>query len=445
MTVAPVEPKLAATVVLIRPGGRAPEVLLIRRPASMAFAPDVHVFPGGGVDPADVEPSVLARSVVGAADAARALGGDLAPTLALAAHVAAIRELFEEAGVLLADLAGDGGDDRGRAGATVPSRSLGPARSALVGGETTFGGVAAELGLRLRTDLLVPLSRWVTPPTLPRRFDARFFAAALPPGARVSFEGDEVAGHRWSTPAAALRAMADGEIGMWVPTSATLQQLEHAGSIDELRRRITPGPLGAVEVATVGAGVVRIVMPAGGGVAGQPVCAYLVGRRRHVLVDPGDPTGPALERAIALADERGGSIDAIALTHGDPDHAGGAEATAEMVAAPVVGGPGAGRRVPYAVRELADLDWLDAGDVPIQAVHTPGPSADHVAYIVGEPDGPRFVIAGDLDGRRGARAITAPTDEAAAARSRERLDRLAPAATWLFGHPAPIDTATDAS
>jgi glyoxylase-like metal-dependent hydrolase (beta-lactamase superfamily II)/8-oxo-dGTP pyrophosphatase MutT (NUDIX family) len=439
VTVAPVEPKLAATVVLVRSDRRAPEVLLTRRPASMAFAPDMHVFPGGGVDPADAEPSLLARSVVGAADAARALGGDLAPTLALATHVAAIRELFEEAGVLLADLAGDADEGRGRDGAIVPPRSLGLARSALIGGETTFVAVAAELGLRLRTDLLVPLSRWVTPPTLPRRFDARFYAAELPPRARVSFEGDEVAGHRWSTPAAALRAMADGEIGMWVPTSATLQQLEHAGSIDEMRRRITPGPLGAVEVETVGADVVRIVMPAGGGVAGQAVCAYLVGRHRHVLVDPGDPTGPALERAIALADERGGSIGAIVLTQGDPDHAGGAEATAEMVEAPVLGGPGIGRRVPYEVRELADLEWLDAGDVPIRAVHSPGPSADHLAYLVGDADGPRFVIAGDLDGRRGTRAITAPTNETAVARSRDRLDRLAPGATWLSGHPAPID------
>jgi glyoxylase-like metal-dependent hydrolase (beta-lactamase superfamily II) len=233
--------------------------------------------------------------------------------------------------------------------------------------------------------------------------------------------------------------MADAEIGMWVPTSATLQQVEYAGSIDEMRRRITPAPLGAVEVATVGTDVIRIVMPAGGGVAGQPVSAYLVGRQRHVLVDPGDPTGPALDRAIALAGERGGSIDAIALTHGDPDHAGGAEATAEMVEAPVLGGPGVGRRVPYAVRELADLEWLDVGDVPIQAVHAPGPSPDHVAYLIGDPGGPRFVIAGDLDGRRGARSITAPTDETAAASSRERLDRLAPGAAWLFGHPAPSD------
>lgn len=111
MTAQAVEPKLAATVVLVRPGRRGPEVLLTRRPTSMAFAPDMHVFPGGRVDAADADPELLARSVVSAAEAGRALGGDLDPATALAAHVAAIRELFEEAGVLLADggVAGAGG------------------------------------------------------------------------------------------------------------------------------------------------------------------------------------------------------------------------------------------------------------------------------------------------------------------------------------------------
>jgi len=439
VTVAPVDPKLAATVVLVRSGRVGQEVLLTRRPASMAFAPDMSVFPGGRVDADDAEPSLLARSIVGSADAARALGGDLEPTPALATHVAAIRELFEEAGVLLADVAGDAKAQDGSLPSAVPPRSLGLARSALVGGEATFGAIAAELGLRLRTDLLVPLSRWVTPPTLPRRFDARFFAAELPAGARVSFEGDEVAGHTWLTPAAALRAMADGEIGLWQPTSATLQQLEHARSVDDMRRRLMPGLLGPVEVEVISAEIIRIVMPAGGGVPGQPVCAYLVGRRRHVLIDPGDPTGPGLERAVGLVAERGGSIDAVALTHVDPDHAGGAEASAEITGAAIVGGPGSGRSLPHQVRELADLETIGLGDVPIRAAHAPGPRADHVAYLIGEAGATTFVVSGDLDGQRGARAITAPADNAASARSRDRILHLAPGATWLPGHPTRTD------
>jgi glyoxylase-like metal-dependent hydrolase (beta-lactamase superfamily II)/8-oxo-dGTP pyrophosphatase MutT (NUDIX family) len=421
----PVEPKLAATVVLLRPGSAGPEVLLTQRPASMAFAADMFVFPGGRVDPDDADAAVLARSVVGPVEAAAALGGDLQPGTALAAHVAAIRKLFEEAGVLLADGPGDG---------TIPARIIGSARTALVGGEITFAQLAAKLDLRLRTDGLVPLSRWVTPPTLPRRFDARFFVAELPAGVRVSFEGDEVAGHTWRTPGAALRAMADGEIGMWLPTSATLQQLEHVRTIDEVRDRLAPATLGPIEVEPITPEVTRIVMPAGGGVAGQPVCAYLVGRQRVVLIDPGDPTGPALDRARAVIAQRGGSLAAIALTHADPDHTGGAEALAEITGAVVLGGPGSGRFLPHAVRELADGEIVELGDVPLRAVHTPGPRPDHVGYLVG--DGPDAIaLVGDIDGRHGVRSIPGPTDDAAAARSRARLRALAPEATWLPGHP----------
>ena len=436
MTEPPVEPSLAATVVLVRPHRRGPEILLTKRPASMAFAGDVYVFPGGRVDPADAEPSLQARSVIDPGEAAQALGGDLPPEIALAAHVAAIRELFEEAGVLLADRA----DDPGRTDGTtplvaLPARAVALARSALVGGDATFGTIAAELGLRLRTDLLVPLSRWVTPPILPRRFDARFFVAKLPSRARVSFEGDEVAGHAWLTPAAALGAMAAAEIAMWLPTSATLQQLEHAPSVAEIREHLAPGPLGTIEVAQISPEITRIVMPAGGGVAGQPVCAYLVGRRRHVLVDPGDPTGPALDRAIALATARGGSIVAIALTHADPDHAGGTEALALMLGIPVFGGPDAGRALPYAVDELADLAWLGHGDVPMRVVHTPGPSPEHVAFLVGAPGERGLLISGDLGGRRGARSIVGPVDARALEDSVNRLRQLAPGARWLAGHP----------
>ncbi len=423
----PAVPIPAATVVVLRPGRTGLEALLTRRPSSMAFAPDVHVFPGGRVDAEDSAPGILGRSILTADAAATALGGDLAPAAALAAHVAAIRELFEEAGVLLAD--------RGRDGGALPARVVSDARSALVGGDAEFASIVGELDLRLRTDQLVALSRWVTPPTLPRRFDARFFAAELPAGARVSFEGDEVAGHRWLAPSAALAAMAAGEIGMWLPTSATLQQLEHVTSLGQARDRLSPRPLGGIEVAEVSPEVIRIVMPAGGGVAGQPVCAYLVGRRSHVLIDPGDPTGPALDTAMTLATARGGSIAGIALTQVDPDHAAGTEALAEVLGIPAVAGPGAGRPLPYPVRELADGDVLPFGDVPIRAVAAPGPSPSHLALLVGEPV--EYALTGDLDGRRGKRSVPGPWDEAAARVSRERVRRRAPAATRLPGHPGP--------
>jgi glyoxylase-like metal-dependent hydrolase (beta-lactamase superfamily II)/8-oxo-dGTP pyrophosphatase MutT (NUDIX family) len=412
-------PVPAATVVLLRPGPVGLEVLLTRRPASMAFAPDMHVFPGGRVDAADADPGLLARSAVGADEAAAALGGDLPPTEALAAFVAAIREAFEEVGILLADHR-DGVD-------------LVAARARLLASADAFPAIAEELELRLRTDRLVPLSRWVTPPIMERRFDARFFAAEVPGDAEVTLVGDEVVVHGWHRPVDALESMARGHLGMWLPTSTTVTQLLHVTSTEEIRSRLAPGPLGEVVVEEIGDDIVRIGMPAGGGVAGQPVSAYLVGRERCVLIDPGDPTGPGLDRAIDEAGHRGGRIAAVVLTHADPDHAGGSEALREQLGIDVLVGPGGGRHLPYPVVEVADGTAIAAGDVPLRVVGTPGLSPDHVAFVVGEG---QFVVTGDLDGRRGARMVPGPIDQEAWGASVARLEAAAPDARWLGGHPS---------
>ena len=384
----------AATVVLVRRGPDGLEVLLTHRPSTMAFAADMHVFPGGRVDPSDAE-----------------LGADPAP-------VAAIREAFEEVGVLLGD-APDGADLVG-------------GRAALLRGETTFPTLVRDLGLTLHVDGLVPFSRWVTPPTLTRRFDARFFVAPMPDGVEASPASDEVVAHAWHTPRAALDAMADGRLGMWLPTSTTLQQLEHATSLASIAAVASDPEPGVTVIESIDEVVTRITMPAGGGVAGQAIESYLVGRRAHVLVDPGDPTGPALDRAIARATERGGRIAAVALTHVDPDHAGGAEAIAEMLDVPVFASPLRTRDLPYALRALGDAAVIDLGDVPLRVVATPGPTPDHLAFVVG--DG-ALVLSGDLDGRRGPKSIIGPVDQPAWDASRVRLESIAPGARSLGGHP----------
>jgi len=416
-----VSPRPAATVVLVRPGVNGLEVLLTHRPATMAFAPDMHVFPGGRVDASDADPALALRSAVSADAAAERLGGDLEPAMALAAHVAAIREAFEEVGVLLVDHA--------------PEVDLEDARSRLLADPGAFPAIAEALDLRLRTDLLIPLSRWVTPSSMRRRFDARFFAAAFPAGAAVTLVGDEVSAQAWHRPLDALESMATGGLRMWLPTSTTLQQLAHARSIEDIGARLASGPVGDVVVEEAAADVVRIEMPAGGGVAGQPVNAYLVGRAAFVLVDPGDPTGEALDRAVEVAAARGpgARIVAVALTHADPDHAAGAEALAEQLAIPVLVGPGGGRHLPYETRELGDGEVVLEGDVALRAVATPGPRRDHLAYVVGEG---QFIVAGDLDGVRGARSILGPADEPAWQRSVAALRSVAPGAQWLPGHTA---------
>ena len=122
---------------------------------------------------------------------------------------------------------------------------------------------------------------------------------------------------------------------------------EHVSGFEEVRERLSTGTLGSVHVESVALDTTRIEMPAAGGVAGQTVNAYLVGRRAFVIVDPGDPTGPALDRAVALASELGGAIGAIALTHVDADHSAGAEVLAERLGIPILVGPGGGRSLPY--------------------------------------------------------------------------------------------------
>jgi glyoxylase-like metal-dependent hydrolase (beta-lactamase superfamily II)/8-oxo-dGTP pyrophosphatase MutT (NUDIX family) len=415
------EPRPAATVVLLRPGPNGLEALLTHRPATMAFAPDVHVFPGGRVDEADHDPGLQARAVVGAADASTAVGGDLAPEPALAAYVAAIREAFEEVGILLADV-----------GRGSPA-DLVLARQRLIDRPGSFPEIAADLDLRLRTDLLVPISRWVTPPILERRFDARFFAALAPDAAEVTLIGVEVVAHAWYRPIDALQSMAGGELSMWLPTSTTLTQLRHVTSIDQVRSGMTPGRRGSVAVSSIADDVLRIEMPAGGGVNGQPVWSYLVGRRQCVLIDPGDPTGAGTERAIEEARSRGGEIVAIVLTHADPDHMAGAEGLREQLGIDVLVGPGAGRHLPHEVVEVDDGTVIDAGDVPLRVVATPGPAPEHLGFVVGDGE---VVISGDLDGRRGTRSVFGPPDRDAWARSEAVLRSAAPHATWLGGHPA---------
>ena len=411
------EPRPAATVVLVRPGADGLEVLLTHRPATMAFAPDMQVFPGGRVDGTDADPGLASRSVVSPAEAAERLGGDLSPAVALAAHIAAIREAFEEIGVLLADHA--------------PGADLAAARARLLGDPGSLPAIAKSLDLRLRTDLLVPLSRWVTPTSMSRRFDTRFFAASFPEGAAVTLVGDEVAAHAWHRPLDALESMAAGGLGMWLPTSTTLMQLAHAESTEDIAARLAPGPLSEVVIEDVDVGIVRIEMPAGGGVAGQPVNAYLVGRGEVVIVDPGDPTGEALDRAAEEAGARGGRIVAVALTHVDADHAGGAAAIAEQLDVPVLVGPGGGRHLPYETREVRDGEVIGLGDIPLRVVATPGPRPDHLGFVVGEGSA---VVAGDLDGRRGERSIFGPADDAAWQRSLAALRSAAPGARWLPGH-----------
>lgn len=215
----PVPARSAATVTLVRPAGAGLEVFMLHRVSSMAFAPGRWVFPGGGVDPRDAdvelpwagpEPAEWAQRVDCDEDRARGL------------VVAAARELFEECGVLLAGPSAD----------TVVTDVTGPewdeARSRLVAREMPFAGLLAERGLVLRTDLLVPHARWITPAAEPRRYDTAFFAARVPDGQQPDDRTTEAEQARWRCPGEVLEDAAHGRAQLLPPTTVALERIAAA-------------------------------------------------------------------------------------------------------------------------------------------------------------------------------------------------------------------------
>jgi 8-oxo-dGTP pyrophosphatase MutT (NUDIX family) len=196
----------ASTVVLLRDRDGHLEVHLMRRVASMAFAAGAVVFPGGSVDPADRDAEVDLPA--GYTDK---LAAD--EPLARALVCAAVRETFEEAGVLLV---------RGEA----PERWA-DERRALDARETSLAAVLARHGLRLDADVVKPWARWVTPEPEVKRFDTRFFVAAMPEGQRAAGDdaGGEADSSAWMRPQHALDGCYAGELVMLPPTIATLEEI----------------------------------------------------------------------------------------------------------------------------------------------------------------------------------------------------------------------------
>ncbi|WP_435134086.1 NUDIX hydrolase [Actinacidiphila sp. bgisy144] len=225
----PVAARPAATVLLLRDaeagaalaagadpaGAGGPAVHMLRRRASMAFAAGAYAYPGGGVDPRDERPVRWAGPPL--EWWARALG--VPERQAQAVVCAAVRETFEEAGVLLA----------GPDGASVVADTTGERweadRAALVAHDLAFADFLAARDLVLRSDLLAPWARWITPEFERRRYDTWFFLALLPPGQRtrdVSGEADRTV---WLRPAEAVAGHTRGEMALLPPTLATLRSL----------------------------------------------------------------------------------------------------------------------------------------------------------------------------------------------------------------------------
>lgn len=233
----PAEPKPAATAVLLRDGADGPEVLLLKRSRNSGFVPGAYVFPGGRVDPGDETfASILPTT----------------NTIPPAAYlISAVREIFEETGVLFARFVD---------GRWAPDASSDPMleawREKLMTNGATIGDLLYEEGLSVALDQLSYFAHWITPVAEPRRYDTRFFVAALPPGRTARPDPREMTDAIWVTPAAALARFEAGAMPMVFPTVKTLQRLNRHTSVAEI--------LAETKVVTVEPVLPRLVRTARG-------------------------------------------------------------------------------------------------------------------------------------------------------------------------------------
>jgi 8-oxo-dGTP pyrophosphatase MutT (NUDIX family) len=235
--------RLAATVMLLRPAdGGAPEVFLLRRSERSAFAPAAYVFPGGTLDAADMQPQASER-ILGL-DAGRVNAefrahvpqslpsGEPSPSPREAAGllVAALRELFEEAGILLLTDA--------RATDSQHRRLLAPrlreARERLRAGDLAFADLLSTLDLYADARALALFSHWITPPTEGRRYNTHFFVARAPHDQTAFADAAETHDERWIAPRAALEQHRAGKLHLVYPTLKHLERLAEFERLDDL-------------------------------------------------------------------------------------------------------------------------------------------------------------------------------------------------------------------
>lgn len=289
----------AATVLLLREQPSGVEVLMMRRASGVSFMGGMWVFPGGRLDASDHSAVALARlhpaGLERCAGRLHSMRGErLADEDALGLHVAACREAFEEAGVLLAVTRSGEPCDSGLA------TRLGSRRQAVTADATGFIRLLDEEQLHLDVGQLVYWSHWITPSIEPKRFDTRFFVAALPPGQDVSADLSELTEHAWINPATAGESIERGEIRVVPPTLLTLEDLAEsharhgslAAMLDAERGRLTPPVMPRIEVRPDGVDVVMPWDPGYAGIAGEgcgldlEYPAHLTRRRSIITVTP---------------------------------------------------------------------------------------------------------------------------------------------------------------
>jgi glyoxylase-like metal-dependent hydrolase (beta-lactamase superfamily II)/8-oxo-dGTP pyrophosphatase MutT (NUDIX family) len=403
---------VATAVILHRDGPRGREAFLVRRDGVRRFAGGWHAFAGGRLDPEDAQ-----VPVAGAAGEAAAL------------VACAVRELFEETGVLLA---------RGRERLGRAAREA--ARRALLEGTRPLGAILAEHGLSLDAALLAPAGRWITPEHLPLRYDARLFLVRLPEGEEAVVWPGELTDGAFRDVADALSAWERGELLLHPPNLNALRVLARPGPIDLEALRAPPYHerfvarrmefqagffLAALRTPTLppAAHTNAWLLPADGGLA---------------VVDPGAVDPAEQSRLLALLEEHaaeGRPAREIWLTHAHLDHVGGVAALSSRLGLPVRAHALAAGRVGAEVLPLREGDRLGAGG-RFRVLETPGHAREHLAFL-DEASG--ALVCGDMVSTLSTIVIDPPEgDMAEYERQLERLAALRPRTLYpAHGPPAP--------
>ncbi len=453
---APAAARAAATVVVLREGAGAAEVLLLRRHAGSGFAAASWVFPGGVVDPAD---ALLPGSYRGLDPAAAAPRFAATPDETLAFHVAAVRETFEEAGLLFARDASGARvrpDVARRLRAGAAGDLPGDRFAAMLAG----GGLVADLGA------LTYLSRWVTPVVEPRRYDTCFFLARAPEGQVADPDRVETTERRWCAPAEALAEHRAGRLRMMFPTVRSAaragrgrrcrrpdlrgggtadgpQRPAHGGARRRRAGRRAPAPRRARGRAGAGVTLRRldeltevVLAPNPSPLTLDGTNTYLLGAPGEgavVVVDPGPDLAAHRDAVDAALAARDAEVVAVVVTHHHADHAEAVAWSSDWGAEVFAFTPAL---VDAPAAPLLDGQRLSRAGIVLEAVATPGHASDHLCLRVVPTD---VVLSGDHVLGRGTTVVAWPDGNMADyLDSLRRVRDLAPSALYP-GHGPVVD------
>ena len=417
-----VVPRPAATVILARDTSDGIEVFMMQRTTEVAFAKGMHVFPGGGLDPADHHEEI-ASLCVGLTDdlASNTLGIEKG---GLAYWIAAIRECFEESGLLL----GYRHDDELVQLNEHEALRLSDLRTALAENKITFVDVLKAEQFRVATDKIAYFSHWITMPGRPKRYDTRFFVAQAPVGQIAKQDDYETVGQRWVRPADAIEKSRLGEIDLMFPTIKTLESLSRFATVQELleharepkpKQLMTPrtgtGRNGQPEILVAsdyayaeigkidpqGAGtaktyiepgvpveiapsVLRLTAANPGMMTGPGTNSYLIGTQETgiAVIDPGPPLTEHIDALIKAAR---GPIKWILCTHTHLDHSPAALELKARTGATLFGMP----PPPYPNQDqtfvpdviVTHHQRLQVGGADLRVIHVPGHASNQVCYL----------------------------------------------------------------